>query len=121
MLTTELDLAVQGLFDLWNKTAEATKTFNSGLIPAKFLTHKRMVKARRRLQEHAPNDWLVIIAKCGESAFLRGDGPRNKWRASFDWLIENEDNVVKILEGKYDDHRSKAAGPGYSPTKAAII
>ena len=31
-------------------------------------------------------------------------GGRRRWRASFDWLVR-PDTAIKILEGKYDDHK----------------
>jgi hypothetical protein len=37
-----------------------------------------------------------------ESKFLRGDNKRG-WKASFDWIFENQKNWVKIIEGTYDN------------------
>jgi len=33
-----------------------------------------------------------------KSPFLTGDG----WKVSFDWLIENDTNYLKTLEGNYN-------------------
>ena len=43
-----------------------------------------------------------IIDRMMESDFLRG---RNKagWKASFDWLMENSSNWVKVVEGNYSN------------------
>ena len=40
--------------------------------------------------------------KMQASHFLRGDNKRG-WKASFDWLFENDKNWVKVYEGNYDN------------------
>ena len=44
----------------------------------------------------------TIFEKMQESKFLRGDNKRG-WKASFDWIFENQKNWVKIIEGTYDN------------------
>ena len=44
----------------------------------------------------------TIFEKMQESKFLRGDNKRG-WKASFDWIFENQKNWVKIIEGTYDE------------------
>jgi hypothetical protein len=39
---------------------------------------------------------------CATTRFLAGTNDR-KWRASFDWLIENDSRLLKVLEGQYAD------------------
>ena len=36
------------------------------------------------------------------SSFLKGDNDRG-WKASFDWIFENNKNWVKVFEGNYGD------------------
>lgn len=50
------------------------------------------------------------FARADASDFLRGQGQRG-WRASFDWLVR-EDNLLKVLEGKYDNPEPPATPPG---------
>jgi len=51
--------------------------------------------------------WLVeIIAEINKTPFLHGANDRG-WTAKFDWIIENENNAAKVLEGAY---RSSASG-----------
>jgi len=45
-----------------------------------------------------------LFEKAQASKFLRGDN-RTGWRASFDWIFENPENWVKVLEGNYDNER----------------
>jgi hypothetical protein len=41
--------------------------------------------------------------KLESSDFCKGKNDR-KWKASFDWIIANQTNIVKVLEGKYDNY-----------------
>lgn len=66
------------------------------------LTDGRRKKISARLGERSLDDWGVVMVRVNASAFCRGLNDRG-WKASFDWLIENADNAVKVLEGKYDD------------------
>jgi DnaA N-terminal domain len=48
----------------------------------------------------------AAVARCASTPFLRGS---KGWRATFDWLIDNDTNLVSVLEGKYEDP-SECAG-----------
>ena len=88
---------VEEFFNLWNETVKDTP------IPqARELTPQRRDKIRVRLQERPLDQWKEIFKRITASRFCRGDNPRG-WRASFDWIIANQENAVKVLEGKYDD------------------
>lgn len=45
-------------------------------------------------------DFKAVFEKAESSEFLKGHNLRG-WSADFDWLID-EDNMTKVLEGKYD-------------------
>jgi len=45
-------------------------------------------------------EFRSAVSACSATAFLRGEGGKG-WRASFDWLIENDTHVAEVLEGKY--------------------
>ena len=47
-------------------------------------------------------DFRRLFEKAEASSFMKGANDRN-WRASFDWLIKDS-NMVKVLDGNYDDH-----------------
>jgi hypothetical protein len=47
-------------------------------------------------------EWEALFERVMSSSFLKGRNDRN-WKASFDWIIRNDDNPLKVLEGKYDD------------------
>lgn len=78
------------------------------------LTKARIIHAKQRLVEHGLDWWLSVIKRIDASTFCHGGNDRG-WLATFDWLIANEDNAVKVLEGKYDD-RIKPHPAGLSRT-----
>ena len=80
---------------LWNRYA--------GILPKVLdLTKKRQEKSRLRIREH-PNEefWETLFIKIQTCEFLLGDSDGG-WKASFDWIIQNSDNCLKVLEGKCD-------------------
>jgi len=66
------------------------------------LSNSRLDKIRTRLKED--KDFLVhfkiACQKASQNSFLSGNNERN-WRLSFDFLIENDTNYLKILEDRY--------------------
>ncbi len=64
-------------------------------------TDRRKMFIRARLTEHPLSEWPGIFLRVAKSGFLTGQNDKN-WRADFDWVM-NQNNLVKILEGKYDD------------------
>lgn len=67
------------------------------------LSDKRKQKIRVRLEEMGSTEVLEqVFQKIAASKFLTGDN-HTGWKASFDWIFENESNWVKVIEGNYDD------------------
>lgn len=62
-------------------------------------TRKRHIKARLK-DGYGEDDFRKIFEKAEASDFLTGKA--EKWKASFDWLV-NENNMIKVLEGNYDN------------------
>jgi hypothetical protein len=100
----------EDLQELWN--VETTPP-----IPrCRDLTEQRRKKIRLRLKERplgGSGGWRDVVERVQASAFCRGENDRH-WRATFDWLIENQDNAVKVLEGKYDGRSSGSSPPAKS-------
>lgn len=46
---------------------------------------------------------LDAIAKMGASEFCNG---KKGWRATIDFLLANDNNIVKVMEGRYDDRET---------------
>jgi hypothetical protein len=93
---------VTNLRDLWNEIAVP-----AGLPKWRDTGRARKEKAERRLRERPLSEWRLVIERIAASAFCRGETKRGTWKASPDWLVENEENACKVLEGKYDNR----AGP----------
>lgn len=93
-------ISAQRIIDLWNGTCP-------GLPKLVSLSDKRKNKIRLRIEEMGGGEegFEVLAEVCRKmqaSKFLRGDSKRG-WKATFDWLIDNSNNWVKVIEGQYDD------------------
>lgn len=72
-----------------------------------------------RLQKYGIDRVLEAIDAVKASAFLRGDNDKG-WRASFDWLIQ-EDHLVRASEGGYADYKAMPKPEVYrGPTQEDI-
>lgn len=82
---------IEPYMDLWNLFAE-----KKAKPTVKTITKKRQRHLKARLTEQE-FDLEEILRKAKDSKFLMG------WPGfTFDWIIDGQDNYVKILEGKYD-------------------
>lgn len=71
-----------------------------GLPAVKALSASRRRKASLRLKEHPePDFWRAVFQNVGKSRFLTGQ--QSDWRASFDWIVNNDRNAMRIAEGAY--------------------
>lgn len=68
------------------------------------ITTKRKAKLDIRLKEQEfRGNWRVIIEKAAASDFLT-----QTWKGcNIDWVLVNDTNYIKILEGKYDNKVKK--------------
>ena len=65
-------------------------------------SRKRHLKARWKQFEYSLDTFEECFKKVQVSDFCKGKNERG-WQADFDWLIKNDNNMVKVLEGKYDN------------------
>lgn len=102
--------------DLWNVFAE-----EKGMAVVKALNSQRKNKFKIRIRE-PEFKFLDILKKAGKSEFLL----TGKW-FGFDWIIENDSNYLKILEGNFDKKEVKtetnnaAAGQRIQEEKSRAI
>ena len=81
-------------FEIWNQ--------NRGqLSEAKALGKGRLAKCRLRARDVGEERFLDAVRKAAATPFCLGLNDRG-WKADFDWLIANDTNAAKVLEGKYD-------------------
>lgn len=64
-------------------------------------SRKKAIKTRLT-SGYTVQDIVEVFQKASQSSFLKGNNNRG-WRADFDWLLK-PDNMIKVLEGKYDDY-----------------
>lgn len=107
----------QAVADLWNELCPALPKVQS-------LNDSRRQKIKCRLQELSTRseEWLPKVRELFErvsaSDFLLGDNT-NGWTASFDWVIANSKNWVKVVEGNYDNTRG-SRGAQSQRTQAGV-
>lgn len=89
------------IVDHWNS--------KDNLIGVRKLNKTRNKKLNLRLKEFSVDDFKLAIDKASDSKFCTGQTD-NKWNITFDWLIKNNDNILKVLEGNYDDKEAKSGG-----------
>lgn len=67
------------------------------------LTDKRKQKLKARLKSFSEDDLVRAFRMAEESDFLTGKV--KDWKASFDWIIESDNHLQRILEGVYANKR----------------
>ena len=93
--------------DAWNAMAERDSHFTK----VRTLSRQRKAHLAARWQEALWRDnWAKMIESIPTSDFLAGKGDKH-WIVSFDWLIRNDENYAKIIEGKYTNRQNGAAKP----------
>lgn len=71
-------------------------------------TKTRSDKIKTRLKEHPDLGWWTTVferADKMEFTYEKGLHKGKVWRPSFDWLIENDNNAVKVAEGHYENKK----------------
>lgn len=69
------------------------------------LTDSRKKKLLARVKEQGEDNIIRAIDIASESEFLKGNNDSG-WKMDFDWLIANDTNIIKILEGKYSNNKN---------------
>jgi hypothetical protein len=70
------------------------------------LTQSRKDKIKTRWGEQTfKEQYLTVFNKVQASSFCKGSNKQN-WKCTFDFLIDNDKNYIKALEGQYDNTRS---------------
>lgn len=96
--------------EMWNETCPG--------FPKLFtISEARKNKMRLRISEMGGVEKALpllkqIFTKMQQSNFLKGDNKRG-WKASFDWLFENDKNWVKVFEGNYDNKPEQPTATRY--------
>jgi len=86
----------------WNSFCKDFPTLTS----LKEISDKRRQHLKKRFEKESFRTFDKILEAIKEQPFLLGENDR-KWTVSFDWLIENDTNYLKILERKYKNNKEK--------------
>lgn len=72
------------------------------------LTPSRKEKLKVRYQQESFRNFAAIIDVLKQSPYALNQAQNSKgWKVSFDFLIENDNNYMKVLEGKYGETGSE--------------
>ena len=95
----------QKIMEEWNRIC-------TGLDPASRMTKRRRKHLGARWKQFGKDLSMFSNAfgKIQASDFCRGQNDRG-WTASFDWIIQDDTNMVKVLEGKYRNKSSPKVTP----------
>lgn len=97
----------QKVVTAWNKFIQD----NSAPIPKiiKLSDSRRKHLKVRYTEPDFKNFGALLVAVSKQRDFLFGDTERG-WMISFDWLIKNDTNYIKVLEGQYKKQRGFGNG-----------
>lgn len=91
---------IQPYVDCWNVFVSSSSMKHYKLPSVDVVNETRQKKFKNRRAEPC-FDFLRILEKIKASGHLKGDNQRG-WKVTFDWILENDSNYVKIVEENYD-------------------
>lgn len=68
------------------------------------LSDMRKKHINARLKEHSMDELRLAFQKAEASDWCTGR--RGNWKCNLEWMMKSENNLLKILEGNYDNHDS---------------
>jgi hypothetical protein len=104
----------QTVVGLWNEIC------GDKLPRVQRLTDGRRKKVRARMVDVGQDEaaWRHYFTRIRDTPFLMGDNG-HRWTASFDWVIDSQERVAKILEGCYERSGSYGNKSGLATGGAA--
>lgn len=108
------------LLAMWNEHA------HPAMPRAQKLTGSRRRKIETRLREHPDAEWWgEVIDAANASPHCRGEsrpqpGAKKPWRCTLDFLVDNDTNAVKLIEGAYGDDRGDPPEPEHEYGRAPM-
>lgn len=85
---------LEDFFECWNRNCGT-------LAKVRDFTEERRSKLKTRMAQGLTLERFEAAVKtCAVTPFLSGS---KGWRADFCWLVDNDTNIAKVLEGKYDN------------------
>lgn len=86
------------------------------------MTDKRRKKVAARVKSFGVDNVLKAIEKAGKSDLCHKifEGKKEPW-CDFDWLMKDDDNMAKTLEGKYDNSPDQGFAQYMAPPVEEVI
>lgn len=95
-------LTVDDVVQAWNEICHPVGTHK---VTAVSVSRRNAVL--RRIKEHPDIEfWNGVFRAIKASPFLLGQNKQG-WKVTFDWLFENDRNVLKVFEGTYNHAAAK--------------
>ena len=94
-------VSVQSIINLFNSLCPS-------LPPVQVLNETRRIKIVTLLGTYSIDQFKKCFENAEASTFLKGGGEKG-WKASFDWIID-EQNFAKVLEGNYANKKRYSRG-----------
>ena len=97
--------------NIYNSLADAVRAFNSQLseklpMVVTFNDNRKQKLATRWKEFQKVGEpaevWAKLLSIIKKSKFLTGE--TGEWKCSFDWLVENSTNWLKVYEGHYNNN-----------------
>ena len=92
----------KAVFEGWNSFCDSYPI----LAKLNEVTDERRLKLKKRYEKKSFQEFNEILKAITEQPFLLGDSEKG-WKVSFDWLIKNNTNYIKVLERRYKDTQPK--------------
>lgn len=107
------------LIETWNRVCP-----EHGLPRKTKITDKLRAQIRSRLGHNSdPEFWVAVIEMIPTRPFLLGHNDHG-WTATFDWLVKNDENALKVYEGHYANNARASPKPHRSeatPQERAFV
>ena len=116
-------LSIQDFVPIWNNMAQKHNLAQIRLTPGREKHISDKIRVRIKADPNFILNYKECIDKIPQCPFLLGDNERD-WRIDFDWLIKNNENYLKILDGNYDESKSMKSKTDINqidPDEAAAI
>ena len=81
----------------WN---QLIKDYESNIKPLRMMTEKRIERLRQICDTYGKDILFEACRKAVSSSFLNGRNAKNRFIATFDWIID-EKNFLNVLEGNF--------------------
>ena len=112
--------------DAGDSPAALVQVFNEerGALPEAQMTAEVRGDCWRRIRHGlTATEFRLAVRRAAATPFLAGSGARG-WCVTFDWLVAKDDNVRKVLSGRYEQHVTQRPLPeasvGTAPVAAAF-